>query len=317
MAHSVSVFLENEFDCYFTPYYADSPFLRQSERLGLLNFTAIGGQSRERSESYFAQQGLKVDHGGKLNDYDLVVTTSDLLIQRNIRNKPIVLIQEGMTDPENIMYHLVRWLKLPRYLASTSTTGLSNAFKYFCVASSGYRDLFIRKGVDPEKIVITGIPNYDNLAQYLDNDFPHKNYVLVATSDARETLKYDNRKKFLRHCKNIANGRQLIFKLHPNENADRAIREIKEISPDALVFTSGNTNHMIANCDVLITQYSTVVYVGLVLGKECFSYFDIDELKRLNPMQNGGTSAANIAEVCRRMLTEKPVLREHAAQGVM
>jgi hypothetical protein len=30
----------------------------------------------------------------------------------------------------------------------------------------------------------------------------------------------------------------------------------------------GNTNEMIANCSELITQYSTVVYVGMVFGKK-------------------------------------------------
>jgi len=64
---------------------------------------------------------------------------------------------------------------------------------------------------------------------------------------------------------------------------------------------------MIANSDVLITRYSTVVYVGLALGKEVHSDFDNNELRRLLPIQNGGRSALNIAHVGRRLLavTEK------------
>ena len=61
---------------------------------------------------------------------------------------------------------------------------------------------------------------------------------------------------------------------------------------------------MIANCDVLITRYSTVVYVGLVLGKEVHSDFDVNDLKRLLPIQNSGRSALNIAHVGRRLLAE-------------
>ena len=61
---------------------------------------------------------------------------------------------------------------------------------------------------------------------------------------------------------------------------------------------------MIANCDILITRFSTVVYIGLALGKEVFSDFDIDELKRLLPAQNGGKSAFNIAHIARRLLAE-------------
>jgi hypothetical protein len=59
---------------------------------------------------------------------------------------------------------------------------------------------------------------------------------------------------------------------------------------------------MIANCDILITQYSSVAYIGLALGKEVHSYFNIEELKRLMPIQNGGRSAENIAHACMEFL---------------
>jgi hypothetical protein len=35
-------------------------------------------------------------------------------------------------------------------------TGLSHVYAAFCAASSGYRDLFVRKGVRPERIEVTG-----------------------------------------------------------------------------------------------------------------------------------------------------------------
>ncbi|MDB5091460.1 MAG: hypothetical protein JWR09_5454, partial [Mucilaginibacter sp.] len=41
------------------------------------------------------------------------------------------------------------------------------------------------------------------------------------------------------------------------------------------------------------------------LGKKVHSYFDVDELKRLAPIQNGGTSAKNIAGVCRNFIEYK------------
>jgi hypothetical protein len=177
-------------------------------------------------------------------------------------------------------------------------------YEKFCVGSDGYRDLFIRKGADPSKLVVTGIPNFDNCKEYLDNDFPHRDYVLVCTSDMRETYHYENRKKFIQRAVQIAKGKQLIFKLHPNEHFERATREINRYAPNALVFTQGSAEHMIAHCDTLITRYSTTVYVGLALGKTCYSDFDIEELKRLTPLQNNGTSARNIADVCRRLLEE-------------
>ena len=207
-----------------------------------------------------------------------------------------------MTDPENVFYYLSKYLGLPRYLASTSTTGLSDMYDRFCVASPGYRDLFVRKGIDPGKVVVTGIPNFDNCVTYRDRPFPHKDYVLVATSDARETFKYENRRAFLYDALDIACGRQLIVKLHPNEQIARAVDEIRRYAPDAIVYPTGDTNAMIAHCEALVTKYSTVVYVGLALDKEVHSAFPIDELRALTPLQNGGRSAGNIATVCKEAI---------------
>lgn len=298
-----------EYEQWFTPYYCDGglEFLRKRN---LLEFSILGNKLMKRCLDYLHAYDLPIDFQGKRNDYDLIVTCSDLVMPRNIRGKKVVAVQEGMTDPENFAYHLWKAFPfLPRWIASTSTTGLSGMYDRFCVASEGYRQLFIRKGAPADRIVVTGIPNFDNCKEYLNNDFPHKHYVLVCTSDMRETYKYENRKRFIQKAHRIANGRQLIFKLHPNENFERATREINRYAPGALVFTSGNTEHMIANCDVLITRYSTTVYVGLALGKECYSDFDIEELKKLTPLQNNGTSAAAIANVCRQVLEAKPTER--------
>ena len=289
--------------CYYTPYYGDG-IVRWATRKGYLDRTVLGGAMRQQTVDYLAREGLPVDEGGQHGPYDLVITGSDLLVQRNIRGRPLVLIQEGMTDPETVGYHLVRKFGLPRWIASTAATGLSLAYSRFCVASEGFSDLFVRRGAPAERIVVTGIPNYDNCAAYLQNDFPLRGYVLIATSDTRETLKRDDRPKFLARVREIAGDRPIIVKLHPNEHAARSIPEIQAALPGARVFHHGNAHHMVANCDVLITQWSTLVFDGLALGKECYSSFDIDELRRLSPIQNGGTSAARIARVCEEALAQ-------------
>jgi hypothetical protein len=303
---------------YFTPYYSHGYIGWFAER-GWLEFTILGHKLASRASSYLREHNLAIDGHGKSRQYDMVLTCSDLIIPRNIRNSSIVLVQEGMTDPENLAFYAAKYLGLPRWIASTSTTGLSHLYDKFCVASEGYKDMFIRKGVDPEKLVVTGIPNFDNCASYLVNDFPHRDFVLVATSDMRETFKYENRGAFIRRCIGIADGRQLIFKLHPNENVDRATREILEIAPDAMIFTSGDIHHMIANCEILITRYSSVVYVGLALGKQVYSDFDVSDLRRIMPVQNGGDSAKAIADICRRMLDRgmESIQQEHAASMVV
>ena len=307
MTHAVARHLQDEFDCRFSPFYADGLYDFLATHTKLVNFTALGGNFRRQTDAYLRLHDLPVDYRGQTGDYDLYVVTTDLVVPRNLKGKPFILIQEGMTDPEGIMYHIVRKLRLPRFLASTSTNGLSQQYRYFCVASEGYRDFFIKKGIQPEKLLVTGIPNFDHSAACLDNDFPLRDYVLVATSDARETYKFDNRKKFLRNAVQLAAGRPMIFKLHPNEKFDRAIREIHDVVGDVPIYTDGNIDHMIANCDALICQYSTIAYTGLALGKEVHSYFDLEMLRRLAPMQNGGTSGRNIAQVCRHILRNEPV----------
>jgi hypothetical protein len=190
---------------------------------------------------------------------------------------------------------------LPLWVAGTAGTGLSGLYDTFCVASPGYRDLFVKKGADPQRIAVTGIPNFDDCRAYQSNDFPERGYVLVCTSDARETLKLDNRRRFIRRAVDIAAGRPLIFKLHPNENVARSTIEIQRYAPGAKVFTRGSAEQMVANCEVLVVQYSTLAYVGLALGKEVHAYADLEELRRLLPLQ-GGAAARHIAGACRALL---------------
>ncbi len=129
MAHEVSRHLCDEFDCYFTPYYADGLYRLLARHTHLVDFTVLGGNFRRQTMEYFSRHQLPIDEGGNAHQYDLVVTTSDLYVPKNIRDKPFVLVQEGMTDPENLIYHLVKYFKLPRYVASTSTFGMSNQYK--------------------------------------------------------------------------------------------------------------------------------------------------------------------------------------------
>src|ERR1039457_4338923 len=150
MMHKISLHL-TDFNCWFSPYYSDG-IVGFFAKTSVLNFSILGGQFRHSTEEYIMANKLKPDIGGRDRHYELIITCSDLIIPRNILNSKIILVQEGMTDPENIMYHLVKTVKLPRWLASTSMTGLSHNYDYFCVASEGFKNLFINKGVDERKI---------------------------------------------------------------------------------------------------------------------------------------------------------------------
>jgi hypothetical protein len=311
--HAISKHLP-EYDCYFSQFYSENPIINLAIRTGATKTTILGGQFRKRSEEYLAFHRLKNDYAQKQfkNQYDLAVVCSDLLVPMSIRSTKSIWVQEGMTDPVTLLSKVVKAFDMPRYLAgNTSLNGTSNLCDIYCVASEGYREQFEKLGADHSKMVVTGMPNFDNIVPTTSSDFTHKNFVLVATSDIRECFGFDNRPKFIRNCVAIANGRPLIFKLHPNEKKERAIREIRENAPlDTVIYTEGNINNMIVHCEELITQYSTVVYIGLAMNKKVHSYFNLEELKRKAPIQNGGRSAQHIAEICRNYIEHRGTLRE-------
>lgn len=294
-----------EVRAFFTPYYGDST-VELLRKLRLIELTIGGNKRRGWCFDYLRHEGLNVDVNGSSGAYDLVVTCTDLVVPRNVRNQPLVVVQEGILDPDGWMATACRAVPvLPRWFAGTALTGESFLYDRFCAASEGYRDRLLARGAEPHEVVVTGIPGFDDCKRYLDNDFPLRGYVLVCTSDTRETFKFDNRRKLVERAARIADGRLLVFKLHPNENAERSRREILRYAPQAKVYSAGNAEEMIANCAVLITQWSSTVFVGMALGKTVYSNFPAAELERLLPWQNGGTAAARVARVCRDLLASE------------
>lgn len=294
-----------EYDCRFSQVFTDAPLLRfLAEHTNLVDKTIIAKPFRQKAEALLRQEGRRIDYRALDGIYDLVVFCSDLIVPHRMRKTRTLWVQEGMIDKYTVLSRLVQKLNLPPHLCfNTSLNGSTNACDLYCAASEGYKNYISGLGTERDKILVTGIPNYDHVAQYRDNDFPYRDYVMVATTDMRETARVENRPRFIRETVAIAQGRPMLFKLHPNEKKERAIKEIRKYAPaDALIFQEGNTHHMIANCSELITQYSTVVYTGIALGKKVHSWFDLDTLKRQVPIQNQGTSALNIAQVCRDFL---------------
>ncbi len=308
MMHKIAKELP-ECEAYFTPYFASGP-LWILTKLKMLEFTIMGGEFKRKTLEYIKSNNLKLDYEGKNDNYNLVFTCQDLIVPRNIKKFKTILVQEGMVDPPDWRYHVTRFLGLGRWCASTSMTGLSHLYDYFCVASEGFKELFIHRGVNPKKICVTGIPNFDDFERLKKLEFEHKDFVLVATSDVRETTKYENRKKFLLNAKKIAGNKKIIVKLHPNEIVKKRTAEVKKYLPDALVYQDISIDPMIANCDALVTRFSSTIFPALALGKEVYSNIDTEEIKKLIPIQNKGTSAKIIADVARELLAStNPVIR--------
>src|ERR1700743_3123330 len=220
-----------EYDCYFSQLYSKHPIVKLFVRAGLLDTTILAGEFKRKGDAYLDKHRLRNDYAQSVyhNKYDLAVLCSDLLVTRELRQLRTVWVQEGMTDPVTPWARWTRRIGLPSYFAkNTAFNGASNICDVYCAASEGYKEQFSRLGTDASKIVVTGIPNYDNAAAFLNNDFPHRGYVRVSTSDIRETLKKEDRPAFIRECVRISAGRQLLFKLHPNEDKERAMAEIRQ-----------------------------------------------------------------------------------------
>lgn len=311
MLHQVAAELP-ECEHWYTPYYCNRfGFVDILRRLHLLEFAIVGHAYWRKCLGYCAEHGLSVDPGGRRNHYDLVVTCSDVYVPSNILGTPLVGVQEGMVDPPLFWYRMRRRLKfLPRWAAGTACTGLSGRYARYCLASDGYRDDFVARGAPAERLVVTGLPNFDNYRRLVRPGHWLEGHVLACTSDGRETLRPDNRRAFIARCLEIAGDRPLVFKLHPNERTARAVAEIRRWAPRARVLIDGHGEELAANCAELVTEWSTLAYVGLALGKPTHSYRNLDRHRRMVPLQHG-RGARNIAEVCREVLAahSRPLLR--------
>src|ERR1700761_4142571 len=180
----------SEYDCYFSQLYSKHPIVRLVQRTGLLDTTILSGEFKRKGDAYLAKHQLRNDYAQNVygNNYDLVVLCSDLLVTKELTRTKTIWVQEGMTDPMTNWARLTRRMGLPSYwAANTAYNGSSNICDVYCAASEGYKQQFSELGTENDKIFVTGIPNYDNAAGYLQNDFPYRGYVLAATSDIRET----------------------------------------------------------------------------------------------------------------------------------
>jgi len=289
---------------WFTPYFCDDgSLLDYLRRARLLEFVALGYEYRRSCLAYLQEHRLAIDVGGVRGGYDLVVTCSDLIVPSRIAGIPLVGVQEGMIDPKLFWGRLMdRYprLALPRWAAGTAKTGLSHAYEVYCVASEGYRRDFIERGARPDRIAVTGLPNFDSFASLVKPGHWLADKVLACTSDGRETFRLDDRKKFIAWALELAAGRPLVFKFHPNERRSRATAEVRRWAPEATI-VEGNGEVLAANCHTLITEWSTLAYVGLALDKPTYSYRDLARHRAMLPLQHG-RGAREIAEVCRRVL---------------
>jgi hypothetical protein len=305
--HLIASYLEEDYNVYYSQIFGEGFFYKVAAEIGFFDNTVLGRDSSftKASQEYIKKHQLNYDYRGtsKGIQYDLALLSTDMIVPQSFKKIKTVWIQEGMIDPINSFGRLVKKFGLPAYAtASTALNGTSNIADLYFSMSHGYKKYFTDFGTDSHKILVTGVPNFDNIESVLNSSYPENGFVLVATSDIRELGGNDDRIYLIREAIKIANGRKIIFKPHPNENIQRVISEIKSVLPEATIITEPIIDTLIAHCDVLITQYSSCVYQGLVLGKQVYSYFPIDELESKKPIQNNGTSGKIISQIVKEFI---------------
>jgi hypothetical protein len=308
--HQISEYLSEDYNVHYTQIFGEGFFFKLIAEAGFFDNTVLGRDSSftKISQEYIREHNLQYDYRGMTKGikYDLALLSTDLIVPKSFSKIKTIWVQEGMIDPINNFAKFVKKVGMPTYsTANTSLNGTSNLADIYCAMSHGYKNYFQQYGTHKDKILVTGVPNFDNIELLKKTPYIESGFVLVATSDIRELGGNDDRNFLIQKCIEIAKGKKIIFKPHPNENLDRIKSEIYALIPHATIITEPIIDTLIANCDTLITQYSSCVYIGLTLGKKVYSYFPIDELEAKKPIQNGGQSAKTISNIAREFIEFK------------
>ena len=176
----------------------------------------------------------------------------------NLKGVPTLVLQHGIQEDEPIYG--------PTYADKMSVYG-----EYA-------RRILIKRGVNPDKIVITGCSQWDELVKGegisreefcrqlgLDKD---KKIILLATHIGYQR---DIGRKVLIGVLNAVRqfpGTQLLIRAHPGEPISTYRSIAKEVGAgDVVVFKKPHDFDSIRACDILITQYSTLGLEAMIAGK--------------------------------------------------
>lgn len=320
--HEISKYLEDDYNIYYTQIFGSGFFYKFLAEAGIFDNTVFGRNSSFTlaSQEYIRNHNLKYDYRGlsKGIKYDMALVSTDLILPKTFKGIKTIWVQEGMIDPLSKSSIWVKKMNLPAFsTGDTSLNGTTNKADIYCSMSNGYKNYFSKYGTDKDKILTTGVPNFDNIKSHNQSKYPESNFVLLASSDIRELGGNDDRIYLLQKTRDIANGKKVIIKPHPNENLERFKSEIFSVIPNAEIITEPILDTLIAHCDTLITQFSSCVYVGLVLGKKVYSYFPIDELESKKPIQNNGKSAEIISTIAREFIEFEGDKNKYLEQSVL
>ena len=136
------------------------------------------------------------------------------------------------------------------------------------------KEALINKGVPKEKIIITGAPQFDNLAikkAYFERKAIkelgiNQNKKLVILTTQLVSDMEDITSAVFKAVKSIP-GIQLVIKTHPAEYSIKRYKRIAKKESLNIIITKKHLYPLLSMCDVLITPSSTTGLEAMIMGK--------------------------------------------------
>ena len=149
------------------------------------------------------------------------------------------------------------------------------------VMSPFAKDAYINMEVPPEKVFVTGQPGFDLIWQKEFNRnqlmaelgiSENKGLVVLATQPLiGSTWKREDREKFIEAvCSAMRkfSDKQLVIKLHPDENIDTYQKILANMGEDKAIFCRDiDLYELLHACDLLMTVHSTVALEAMIFDK--------------------------------------------------
>lgn len=228
----------------------------------------------------------------RITDYIQEIILTKRLLQRYSFSSVVVWSEVGVT--EQIVIKLAKSLKIPSLLVQHGIFYDSDeAYKMnkfqgvypsevdkYVVWGTLESANALKHGVNAEKIVVLGSPQYDHLA-YKKNENSESDLILIATSGFNKEdirgLTVSVHKKYLETLKKICviiakHHKKVIIKLHPSPDELDIDELTKTLDGDVQIIKSGNISHLIKSCNVMIMiDLSSVMLEAQIFGKPVIS----------------------------------------------
>lgn len=222
---------------------------------------------------------------------DIIVTTGDrsdfvkiiLSIGRNM-GIPTLIVQHGAVEDHPVYG--------PIYADKMAVTG------------EAMKNVLIKRGVDPEQLVITGQPRYDNLFKKSFNKekllrelgISADKKIIVLTTQPVSNEENELLLSAVTAAMKELPEAELIIKLHPDEKHKWYQRVINNLNCKAVIVKDTDIFELLNACEVMITLYSTTALEAMILDKPVITINLMNMPERMPYAESGAAIGVYRAE---------------------